>query len=156
MFKSANAIDLAPRERVADAAVERVRTILGEADDVRTRLDARQLAAQTGDAGADEHRPEPQRHPRIEPAIEQVERQWAGRDEEHPDPDRPVREPITDLVPFADRPVGGKLDASGVPERAFVGRGQQAAAREPGFVVFEGCNRQCGQRSPWQAGYHAP
>src|SRR3954447_25180770 len=51
---------LAPRERVAHAAIERVRTIYGEADDVRLRFDARQRAAQAGDAGGDEDRAEPE------------------------------------------------------------------------------------------------
>ena len=64
MFSTANVIDFAPGKRVADAAVQRVRPILGEADDVRLRLDARQRAAQAGDAGADQHRAEPQRHAR--------------------------------------------------------------------------------------------
>ena len=53
--------DRAPRERVADAAVEGIRLILGEADDVRRGLDAGQLAAQARDAGADQHDAEPQR-----------------------------------------------------------------------------------------------
>ena len=77
MFSTANVIDLAPGERVADAAIQRIRPILGEADDVRPRLDAGQRAAQPGDSGADQHRTEPQRHPRIEAALEQIERQRA-------------------------------------------------------------------------------
>ena len=96
---------LAPGERVADAAIQRVRTILGEPDDVGARLDARQPAAKPGDAGADQHGAEPQRHARVEAACEQIEGQRPGRDEEHQDPDRPVREPVTDLVALADRAI---------------------------------------------------
>ena len=47
--------DLAPRGGVADAAIERVGAILGEANDVRRRLAAGQLAEQSGDPGAEQH-----------------------------------------------------------------------------------------------------
>src|SRR5262249_62396244 len=92
----------APRERVADASVERVRAILGEADDVRPRLDAGQPAAQSRDRRADEHSAEPQRYPRAEAALEQIEGERTGRDEENEDPDRPVIEPVIQLVAIAD------------------------------------------------------
>ena len=101
---------LAPGERVADAAVERIRPILGEPDDVRLGLHAGQAAAQAGDAGAEHHDAEPQRHPPVEAALEQIERQRTWRDEEHEDPDRPVIEPVIELVALADLPLGGVLD----------------------------------------------
>ena len=128
---------LAPGERVADAAVERVRPILGEADDVGLRLHAGQPAAQPGDAGADEDGAEPERHPRVEAALEQVEGERTGRDEEHEDPDRPVIEPVIELVALADFPLGGVLDwdAQGFFFRVFgfllLAAGERVA-REPG------------------------
>ena len=142
MCNTANAIDFAPRERVADAPVERVRPIFGEPDDVRPRLDARQPSAQPRDARPDHHRPEPQRHARIEAALEQIERERAGGDEEHPDPDRPVREAVGDLVALADRTILGELDARGVAEGAFVRRWQQPAPRRAGFLFIRRCGHQ--------------
>src|SRR5438552_9249157 len=99
-----------PRKRVADAAIERVRAIFGEPDDVRLRLDAGQPSAQTRDARADEHDAEPQGHPRVEAALEQIERQRARRDEEDENPDRPVVEPVVKLVAFANLAVRCVLD----------------------------------------------
>ena len=64
-------------------------------------------------------------HPPVEPVLEEVERHRTGRDEEHEDPDRPVREPVADLVARADAPVAGQLDAPGMPDGLFVGRGKQ-------------------------------
>jgi hypothetical protein len=62
--------DLAPRERVTDATVQRVRPIFRKADDVGLRLDAGQLPTQACDSGADEHGAQPQGHPGIEPPLE--------------------------------------------------------------------------------------
>ena len=98
MLSIANAIELAPGQRVADAAIERVRQILSEADDVRRRLDARQAAAQSGDGRADSDHGEPQPHPPVESVLEQIEGQRTWRDEEHEDPDRPVIESVIELV----------------------------------------------------------
>ena len=58
---------LAPRQRVADPAIQRVRPIFREADDVGPRLDAGQLAPQTRDPRAHEDDEQPQRHPRSNP-----------------------------------------------------------------------------------------
>ena len=122
---------LAPRQRVAHPAVQRVGPILGEAEDVRGGLDAWQLAAQPRDAGAGEHDRQPARHSPIESALEQVEGQRPRRDEEDPDPDRPVREPVGDLVAGAEASVRRQLDPAGVAEGAFVGWRKQ----RPGQAV---------------------
>ena len=116
--------DLAPGQRVADAAVERVRTIFSKSDDVGTGLDAGQAAKQAGNAGTDENGQQPQRHPPVEPVREQVECQRPGRDEEHEDPDRPVRQSVIDLVPFPDAAVCRELDTLRVTVPALVGRGK--------------------------------
>ena len=42
MFSTANVDNLAPCERVADTAIERIRPVFGEPDDVGLRLDARE------------------------------------------------------------------------------------------------------------------
>ena len=115
---------LAPGQRVADAAIERVRAIFGEADDVGPGLDAGQAAEQAGDAGAEQDDREPERHPAVEPALEQIERQRPGRDEEHEDPDRPVRQPVVDLVPLPDAAIARELDPLRVTVLGFVGRGK--------------------------------
>src|SRR5262249_46340052 len=105
---------LAPRKGVADAAIQRVWTILRETDDVGLRLDAGQTAAKAGDPGPDEHDAEPRRHARVESALEEIERQRARRDEEHENPDGPVVEAVIELVAFSDLPLGGVLDGDGV------------------------------------------
>src|SRR5258708_22336197 len=84
----------APRERVTDPAVQRVRAVFGETDDVGSRLDARQLAGEAGQAGTDQHSDHPRRHLEVEPVLEQAERHRTGRDEEHEDPDGPVVQPV--------------------------------------------------------------
>src|SRR5215470_17398565 len=101
-----------PGECVADAAIQRIGTILREPDDVRLRLDSREPAAQSGDAGPNQHRAEPQRHPRVETVLEQVERQRPGRDEENENPDRPVVEPVIKLVAFANLALRCVLDGN--------------------------------------------
>src|SRR5207244_5759519 len=94
--------DLAPRKGVANPPVERVRTVFGEPDDVRLRLDARQPPPQAGDSRPDEHRAEPEDQAPVEAALEQIEGERPGRDEKHEDPDRPVIEPVVELVAFAN------------------------------------------------------
>ena len=62
---------------------------------------------------ADEHGAKPERHARVEAALEQIERQRARRDEEDEDPDRPVIEPVIELVALADLALGSVLDGYG-------------------------------------------
>ncbi len=84
--------DLAPRRRVADAPVERVRPVLGEADDVGRgsqpgswpRSPAMPVPTSTTPSQAEQAG--------VEAALEQVEGQRPRRDEEDEDPDRPVIE----------------------------------------------------------------
>ena len=65
---------------------------------------------------------QPEGHPRVETVLEQIERERTGGDEKHPDPDRPVRQPVADLVPFPDAPVVCQLDALGVTVLTLVRR----------------------------------
>jgi hypothetical protein len=102
----------APGERVTHAAIERIGFVLGESDDVRPRLHARQPASQSRQARSDEHESQPERHTAIETAGEQIKGERPGRDEEHPDPDRPVQEPIVELVPLSNPSIGRSLDAN--------------------------------------------
>ncbi len=104
----------APRERVADAPIQRIRPILGEANDVRLGFDARQAAAETGNAGPQQDGAEPECHAGVEPALEQIEGERAWRDEEDKNPDRPVIEPVVELVVLADSPLRGVLDGDSV------------------------------------------
>ena len=48
---------------------------------------------------------EPERHAAVESPLEQVERQRARRDEEHENPDRPMVEPVVQLVARANLPL---------------------------------------------------
>ena len=102
----------APGGRVADPAIERIGTILGKPDDVRGRLAARQPATHAGDASGQQDHRQPCRHARVEPALEQIERQRTRRNEEHEDPDRPVIEPVVQLVAVPDLPLGVELDVA--------------------------------------------
>ena len=108
--------DRAPRERVADATVERIGTILGEPDDVRRRLHAGELPEQARRARRTEHDTEPGGHAPVEALREQVERERARRDEERPDPDRPVVQPVAGLVAGAELAFRVELDALGVAD----------------------------------------
>src|SRR5436190_1356120 len=90
----------APRERVAHAAIDRVRLVFGQSNDVRRRFNARQASPKTGDTSTDQHRSQPQRHPRIESPLEQVERERSRSDEEDENPYRPMIEAIVKLVPL--------------------------------------------------------
>ena len=85
-----------------------------------TKVAVPKPAAKPRDSGTDQDRPEPQRHARIEAAIEEHERQRARRNEEDPDPDGPVRETIAGLVPLANRAIARQLYALGMAEVAFV------------------------------------
>ena len=134
--------DLAPRERVAHAAIERVGPIFREPNDVGRGSTPGSRPRQAGDSGADQHGAEPQRHPAIETAFEQIEGQRPGRDEEHPDPDRPVREAVADLVALADaadrwpaRPAG-----HGRCWRSYEGGKQRPAQRRCRSPAVELCD----------------
>src|SRR4029453_13965950 len=118
---------LTPRDRVADAPIQRIRAILGKPDDVRPGLDTGEPAAKAGDARTHQHHTQPQRHPRVEAALEKIERQRPWSDKKHKDPDRPVSQPIADLVPLANLAVARKLNTLGVPEGTLVRRGKNAA-----------------------------
>jgi hypothetical protein len=131
---------LAPRERVADAAIQRIRTVLGKTDDVGAGLDAGQSAAQPGDSRADQDRAKPERHARVEAMLEQVERQRPWSNEEDPDPDRPVGEPVADLDAFEDRTIVRQFDPLGVAEGALVRGGQDAAPRRARLLLV---SRRC-------------
>ena len=128
--------DRAPCEGVADAAIKRVRLVLGEADDVRRRLYAGQLPGDARDAGANEHDAEPRRHAAVEAVREQIEGERPGRNEEGPDPDRPVIQAIADLVPFPDLPIGRPLHQARVPHLLVVRRRHEARQRFTGVSQF--------------------
>ena len=115
----------APRRRVADAPIQRVRTIFGEADDVRRRLAAGQLAEEPGDASAEQHHAEPCQETRVEAALEQIERQRSGRDEEDEDPDRPVVDAVIQLVARPDLAFGVELDVQRVRSNLRAGARQR-------------------------------
>ena len=108
------------RRRVTDAAVQRVGTILGEPDDVRRRLAAGQLAEQAGDRGSDDYDSKPSHQSPIEAMLEQVERERAGRNEKHEDPDWPVVESVVELVPSPNLPLRVELDAPRVGGDLYV------------------------------------
>ena len=135
--------DLSPRGRVADAAIQRVRAILGEANDVRPRLAARQTAAQAGDRRADQHHTQPDEQARIEAALEEIERQRPWRDEEHENPDRPVIEPVVQLVPVTNLPIDVALDVEGVCGELWFRRHQQSEsyqrATRPSSMISTRC-----------------
>ncbi len=76
--------------------------MLLKAEDVRLRLDTRKPAAQPGDARANQDGEQPPLHPRVEAVLEQVERQRTRRNEENENPERPVIEPVVELVAVAD------------------------------------------------------
>jgi hypothetical protein len=113
---------LTPGQRVTDSAVQRIRTVFREPDDVRRRLDAGQTPAQAGDPRAGQDHAEPERHAAVEPSLEQIERQRTGRDEEHPDPDRPVRQTVAEFVARPDGAIGRELDAPRVSDLLLIGR----------------------------------
>jgi hypothetical protein len=83
----------------------------------------RSSAAQPGDAGPDQDDRQPGHHPPVEAALEQLKRQRARSDEEDEDPDRPMGKAVADLVSRAKAAIRGELDADGMAERTFVGRG---------------------------------
>ena len=99
-----------PGRRVADSSVERIGSIFGESNDVRPRLTSRELPVQTGDPGADEDDSQPCHHARVETTLEEIEHQRPWRDEKDEDPDRPVIEPVMELVAVPDLAFGIELD----------------------------------------------
>ena len=137
MLSSAKVTHRAPRKRVADASVQRVRPVFGEADDVGRRLDTRQLAEVPRNPGAGQHDAQPRGHAPVEAVREQVEGEGPGRKEERPDPDRPVVQPIADLVAWCEwrgrcraRPAR-RVPASAPGWAASAGRARRAARRDP-------------------------
>ena len=98
------------------------------------------------DAGADEHDAEPQRHPRVEAALEEIEGQRAGRDEEDEDPDRPVIESVIKLVALTDLALGSVLDGYGGHVCLFLGllRGKYTPAA---YIACELLERNTGRDS---------
>ncbi len=147
---------LTPRHRVADAPVERVRAIFSEADDVGLWLDTRQRTPQSGYARPEQHRTEPQRHSRIETMFEQIEGQRTRRDEEHEYPDRPVVEPVVQLVALADLPIGRVFDRDGwhgtyvfIRDRPLHSIGpEQCPSRRPDSTNPRPPESECGRGDP--------
>ena len=90
MLSSAKFSDGVPREGVADAPVERIGLVLVEAQNVGRRLDARQLATEAGDAGADEHRCQPRPIDPMEAPVKEAESERPGRQKKHPNPNGPM------------------------------------------------------------------
>ena len=82
-------------------------------------------AAETGETRQHEHREQPEQHRPIGPVGKEIERDGPGSDEEHPDPDRPMGEPVTDLIAGAKDAVVGQLDTLGVSVLLRVRRWQQ-------------------------------
>ena len=68
-----------------------------------------------------QHHRQPERHSPVEAVREEIEGQRPGRDEEHPDPDGPVRQPVADFVPYPHAPIVGQLDSLGVTMLTLVG-----------------------------------
>ena len=95
-------------------AVQGVRAILGEPDDVRDRLATGKLSRESRDAGTDEHEPQPDCHPRIKAGSEEVGRQRSWCNEEGEDPEWPVIEPVIEFVARAQLALGIELDAARV------------------------------------------
>ena len=100
----------APGGGVADAPVQRVRPVLGEADDVGRRLASGQAAAQPGNAGPQQDEPKPHRHAAVEAVREEVEGERPRRDEEDENPDRPVIETVVELIALPNLSFGSVLD----------------------------------------------
>ena len=111
--------DRTPGERVANPAIKRVGPILGKTDDVRTPLAPGEPASNPGYTGRDQNHTEPDRHSPIEPALEEVEGERPRHDEEDKDPDRPVTEPVIQLVPVADFTFTRQLNRDAVCGGAF-------------------------------------
>lgn len=99
-----------PGEGVADAAVDGVGTVLGEAEYVGGGFDAGELAEEAGEAGANENDAEPCGHAGVEAVGEEVKGQRAGRDEEDEDPDGPVEEAVVELIAGAEFAIARVLE----------------------------------------------
>ena len=106
--------DFSPCRRVTHAAIERVRAILGEADDVGRGSHPGRRPRRPAMAVPTSTTPSHVMRSSIEAAFEQIEGQRAGRDEEDENPDRPVIEPVMKLVSVSDFTVGVALDIEGV------------------------------------------
>src|SRR5262245_57147750 len=104
--------DFAPRGRVTDAPIQRVRSIFGEANDVGARLASGKATAKPCDCGSHQYDREPYRQPSIESPLDQIERQRPWCNEEHENPDRPVIEPVIQLVSVTDLPFSIALDVN--------------------------------------------
>src|SRR4029079_1040476 len=100
----------APGGRVTDASIQRVRSIFSEPDDIRTRLAPGKATAKPGDWRSHQHDRQPHGQLPIESALDQIEGQRTWRDEEYKDPDRPVIEPVIQLVSVTYVPFGVALD----------------------------------------------
>src|SRR5581483_1951814 len=79
-----------PREGVTDLAIERVRLVFVEADDVGPVLAAGKLREISRDEHARQHHAEPQAVEPREAMREERERERPRRQEKYPDPDRQV------------------------------------------------------------------
>ena len=92
--------------------------------------------------------PSQTRHPAIEAVLEQIERQRAGRDEEHEDPDRPVVEPVIELVALANLAFGGVLDGNGCHVMLCARSWVFARLRRRGFRACLDLTRTAVDRGP--------
>ncbi len=114
--------DGVPGEGVADAAVEGVGLVFVEAKDVGAGFGSRKAAAEGGDAGGDEHEAEPDEVAAVETAGEEAEREWAGGEEEDPDPDGPVGSSVEARIAAANLALAGELYFSAIAHRgSFAG-----------------------------------
>ena len=127
--ETANATNSPHARGVADAAIERVGSIFGEADDVRRGLAARQLAKETGDACPDQNDAEPRQQARVESALEQIECERAGRDEEDENPDRPVIDAV--IMTCCGRESSARCRARSVPRAVSTARVRGKAWSRP-------------------------
>src|SRR5580698_3623272 len=99
----------APGEGVADTAIQRIRFVLDETDNVGPRLHAGQTAPQSGDAGSENHQAQPDQLALIEAPLEQLKSRWTGSEEEDKNPNGPVSQPVRRFVAVAQFPVARQL-----------------------------------------------
>src|SRR5260370_33848092 len=78
-----------PCDAVTDPAVDWIRLVFAEADDVRFRLGTRQAASPSRDFGEQHHRAQPQFYSFVETPAPQVGKQRGGRYETTADPTGP-------------------------------------------------------------------
>src|SRR5258706_10299485 len=136
-----------PGGGVADAPIQRIRVVLGEAQDVGFGLDSGELPEPSGDSAYQQHDAEPDGHARIEPAREEIEGERARRDKKNEDPDGPVRDPVVRLVAFAKtwRAVDAKLSTGGhsmvitfQADSQWLRRAVSASVHEPEGEIWVG------------------